>query len=332
MKDNSKKIKVAIIGAGLIGLYLAWKLSEAGHKITVFEKKEKIGEKACSALVSERIKDFIPLSRSLIENKINSCQIYFPKKTITLNFNPSHFAIDRQKGAKLLFGLAQKAGVKILLNQAINKIPSGFDRIIGCDGALSKTRGLLDLPQPSFRLGLQLFLPIKDSSNYVETWPTKGGFFWKIPRGSQAEYGALGPLNSIKEEFKKFCRYQDIDFNEGKVQSALVPQPRTNIFDILRGKGLILPRGRNITLCGDAAGLTKPWSGGGIIWGLTAADILIKNFPNFEKYHKKIGRFFGPKIFFGKLSNSLVYFLGKNFPFLLPARTTYDNDFLILKK
>jgi len=320
MKNNSKKLKVAIIGGGLIGLYLTWKLAEAGHKVAIFEKKERIETKACSALVSERIKDFIPLSRSLIENKINSCQIHFSRKTITLNFKPVHFAIDRQKGAKLLFGLAQKVGVKILFNQAINKIPSGFDKIIGCDGALSRTRELLGLPKPSFRLGLQFFLPIKDSSDYVETWPTKGGFFWKIPRASQVEYGAIGSIDLIKKDFERFCENQNIEFNKEKVQSALIPL------------GLTLSRNINITLCGDAAGLAKPWSGGGIIWGLTAADILIKNFPDFKRYYKEVRHFFGPKIFFGKLSSPLVHFLGGNLPFLLPSKITYDNDFLILKK
>jgi len=38
-------MKVAIVGAGICGLYLAWKLSEKGYSVTVFEKKEKIGKK-----------------------------------------------------------------------------------------------------------------------------------------------------------------------------------------------------------------------------------------------------------------------------------------------
>ena len=35
-------MRVAIVGAGITGLYLAWKLSEKGYQVTVFEKREKI--------------------------------------------------------------------------------------------------------------------------------------------------------------------------------------------------------------------------------------------------------------------------------------------------
>ncbi len=314
-------MKVAIIGAGTCGLYLAWKLSKAGHKVRVFEKKKtiaEVGQKSCSFLISERLKDFIPIDTSLIENKIDFCSIHFPKKTITLNIKPTHLAINRQKLIETLFGLVKGSGAEILFDNEIKNAPSDFDRIIGCDGALSKTREQLNLSRPLFRLGLQVFEEKKDNSNFVETWPINQGFCWKIPRGEQTEYGAIGPLQSVKKDFKKFFQTQQLIEKSSRLieKGALVPQ------------GLRLPKQGNVTLCGDAAGLTKPWSGGGVIWGLQAADILIKHFPDFRAYHQEASRVFKKRFLKGKLALPLVYFLGRHLPFVLPSRVSIDNDFL----
>ncbi len=312
---------IAIIGAGTCGLYLAWKLSQAGHKVVVFEKKKtiaEIGQKPCSSLISERLGEFIPLNDSLIENKIDTCFLHFPRKTITLSIKPTHFAIDRLNLVKILFGLARKAGAEILFGQTIKKIPQGFDRVIGCDGALSQVREQLGLRQPLFRLGLQVFQDKRDNSNYVETWPIKAGFFWKIPRGERTEYGAIGPLKTIKKDFDEFLsrNFSRAALEKSYIKSALIPQ------------GLHLPRQQNITLCGDAAGLTKPWSGGGVIWGLTAAEILLKNFPDFQKYRQETQALFKTRFLKAKLTLPFVYSLGFHFPYFLPSKISIDNDLL----
>lgn len=314
------KNSVAIIGTGPIGLYLAWRLQKKGLDVTIFEKKERVYAKPCSGLISERIKKFIPIPDNLYQRKVDSILVHFPKKDIRLKPKPSFLVFERQKLDEFIFNLAKKQGVKFVFNKEINEIPQNFSKVIACDGALSKTRKLLSLPSPSFRLGIQYFIKEDNPSPDIEIWQkafksfSKYGFFWKIPKAGITEYGGIGPSNLLNQEFEKFCREQAISLESREIKAALIPQ------------GIYIPDLESITLCGDATGLTKPTTGGGVIWGLTAADILIKHFPDFTKYNKEAKRFFKPKIFKGKAEVFSGYFLGNYFHFLLPKNISIDAD------
>jgi electron-transferring-flavoprotein dehydrogenase len=313
-------MKIAIIGAGTTGLYLAWKLSEKRNEVFVFERKERVGGKACSGLFSERIFEFVPESKKLIKNEINFCKIYFPKRTIFLHFKRRFFVFDRLEFDNLLKNLAEGSGAKIFFNKNVShsdlqKFLKEFDRILGCDGANSTVRDFLKLPQPKFHLGIRGIEKRENFGNFVETWPTKNGFFWKIPRGKETEWGIMEEPKFAKEIFENFLKRQNLKLE--KIESAIIPQ------------GFIIPKNERITLCGDAAGLTKPWSGGGVIWGLVSANLLLKNFPDFLRYQKEMRKFFFLNFSFSKLAKKLVYFLGFNFPILLPKSSKIDGDLII---
>lgn len=330
----NEKHKIAIIGAGPIGLYLAWKLSEAGHSITVFEKKQDIsalGLKACSGLISERLRNFVPLDESVIENRINVCNLRFPKKTVALNIKPTHLVIERAKFIETLYGFCQKAGVSVLFGQEIKSLPAGFDKVIACDGALSRAResmwaeqgrkGIKGRKGLRMRLGILVFeekaAGQEELSDKVDVWPFNGGFCWRIPGGHQVEYGALGPLRTTQKELESFLQKNNLAYLlEQRPRAAIIPQ------------GLCLPNLKNITLCGDAAGMTKPWSGGGIIWAMIAADILVKYFPDFQKYKQETEWVFRWPLLKAKLAVPLVYFVGNYLPWFLPSRISIDNDVL----
>jgi len=349
-------MKVAIIGAGINGLYLAWKLSEKGHSVEVFEKKEKIGKRACSGLFSERILEFIPQSQKLIQNQIKSVSIRLPKKTLKVEFSKKLLVIDHFKLDNLVADLAEKTGAKISLKYNITRSdivtfqkgveedkssssPTSsiersrkskssfdfanarvFDRIIGCDGPNSIVRKNLGLPEPKYLLAMQGFLStcaqnFGADTDFVDAWPKKQGFIWKIPRGMDTEYGIIGEPKKVKEDFENFLKENNIQA-EGIVSGAI---PQT----------FSIPSNSTITLCGDAAGLCKPWSGGGVIWGLIAAELLLKNFPDFLRYKKEVKRIFLPKIIFSKIATKIVYFSLFKMPWILPKNNKIESDFLI---
>lgn len=340
-------MRTAIIGAGINGLYLAWKLSGGGHEVTVFEKKDKIGKEACSGLFSERILKFIPQSEKLIQNKINFTLMHFPRKTIKVDFAKKFFVMSHADLDRLVADLAQNSGAKIVLEcdmayslrspysslrpstrlgartrhtltpSFISRIAlsSDFDRVIGCDGANSEVRKFLKLPQPEYRLGILGFIPVTDNSNWVEVWPVRNGFLWKIPRGQTIEYGIIANSSEAKKLLDDFCQKNNLQLQN--IKSALIPQ------------GFIIPKNNKITLCGDSAGLTKPWSGGGVIWGLQAADLLLKNFPNMLKYRQSAKKAFYFKIFSSRFIVKAVYFMGLKFSWLLPNRIKIEGDKLL---
>jgi len=313
-------MKVAVVGAGITGLYLAWKLSEKGHQVTVFEKREKIGKEVCSGLFSQRILDFIPESKKLIKNQIEYCLIHFPKKTIRINFSRKFFVINHYDLDRLVAFLTERAGAKILLKYNVTRkdlvtLENDFEKVIGCDGTNSIVRRSLGLPELNYRLAIQGFIQKNDYLDFVETWPTKSGFLWKIPRGRETEYGIIEKPHWAKKFFEEFLNKNNLSLE--RIKSAFISE------------GLIIPQNQNITLCGEAVGLTKPWSGGGVVWGVMAANILLKNFPNFLQYQKEVQKLFLPKIIFSKIAKKLVYFFGFNFPWVFPKEIKIEGDFLI---
>jgi len=309
-------MRIGIVGGGICGLYLAINLAKKGEEVFVFEKKKQIGQKACSCLISERIFDFLPQAKKLQKILIKKVIVVFPKKEVEIFFKRNFFVFERKNLEETLYFLAKKEGVKIFLGKKIEDLPKGFDVLIGADGALSVVRKKLNLKkEPEIFLGLQAMEKKENYDDFATVFPTKFGILWKIPRGENTEWGIVERPKFAKKIFFEFLKKNKIEiFN---LKSSFISQ------------GLVFSSSNSIFLLGEAQGLTKPWSFGGIIWGLESCKIFLKNFLDAQKFEKEVKKFFLPQIFLSKILRKIFCFLGFNFPYFLPKTFKIDGDYFL---
>jgi flavin-dependent dehydrogenase len=135
--------------------------------------------------------------------------------------------------------------------------------VAGCDGPKSRVRRALDLPEPGELLhGVLGFTDEVDHQEFVDVHLSVPRFFaWRIPRGEAGvEYGlAMPPGHDVRERFESFTA--DYGAETDRRCSGLIPiGPPKRV------------TGSRSVLVGDAAAQTKPFTGGGILYGMTAAD------------------------------------------------------------
>ncbi len=274
------KWDVVVVGGGPAGCYLA-NLLQKKFDVLVLEGKKFTGGKACSGLVSRDIKNFIPVE-GLIENEINNCVLYSPSgKKAKLGIKQGTFVLNRDKLDGFL--ASQVSDLKFDVNvESIDvrdsvkiKTNKGFfesEFVVGADGNNSIVRKHWDVKPMDSVMGLMTMVEEKDCSSFFEVWfepeLVKDGFLWRIPRGKRVEYGVLG--SGVKFDLMEdFFKIKNKNCSCERRASPIPAGFHKTYFD------------RTI-LVGDAAAQTKPWSFGGIFYGMEcgqiAADVIKKAF------------------------------------------------------
>jgi len=276
---------IIIVGGGPAGCFTASLLQEK-FKVLVLEEKKKAGGKACSGLVSKDIRKFIPVD-GLVENEINDCVLYSPSgKKHNLGIKQGTFALDRDKLDTFLAGRVENISFgnkveKIQVEKEKVKIKTNKEQfeaqlVIGADGHNSIVRRAFDVKPMQSVLGLMTMVVEKDDSGFFEVWfdsgKVKDGFLWRIPRGNRVEYGVLG--TGVKfEMMEDFFKLKGKNCKCERRASPIPTGFHKTYFD-------------RTLLIGDAAAQTKPWSFGGIYYGMVggkiAAEVIKKAFDKHD--------------------------------------------------
>jgi geranylgeranyl reductase family protein len=274
-----------VIGAGPVGAFSAACL-EKGMDLVVLERERGLGHKACSGLISTGLDKFVKPRNEWIDSKVKGAVMHSPggKELVLKKKGTAAYVIDRpafdrwvasRVKSDIMFSTEARAVdvKKDHVEVRTNKGTVKARLLVDCSGAMSIGARKLGARPEEMLNGLTAIVDKPDSGDFVEMWFDRkklaDGFLWRIPRGDSVEYGAIGKSVNFRQ-LESFFKIRDY-----KKGAAPIPM------------GLVKTFGERMLLIGDSACQVKPWSGGGIIYGFTAAgiaaDVVKKASGNYEE-------------------------------------------------
>lgn len=276
---------LVVVGAGPAGSRLARRFAELDNDVVVLERGEVGAPLACSGHVSEDVWEFLPdgAREELIGNEIRGARFHVGDSSYEFYRDETvSYAIDRVRMDRVLADEARDAGATLHEDTSVVGVDERDDgvtvrtddgvtydakMVAGCDGPRSRVRDELSLPEPDELLQGVLGFTDEGAANdddLVDVYVDVPDFFgWRIPRGDSVEYGAASS-GSPREELEEVADINVSSFDRVCAGQIPIGPPHRTTTD--RG-----------FLVGDAAAQTKPFTGGGIVYGMTAADVAARH-------------------------------------------------------
>ncbi|MBW3015134.1 NAD(P)/FAD-dependent oxidoreductase [Candidatus Woesearchaeota archaeon] len=286
---------VTIIGAGPAGCYVGALLASKGHKVSIYEEHNKIGEPVqCTGHVTNQINSLVKLKKEAITNRTKGIIVNSPNRS-SIKVPMDEVILDRAKFDQMLAENAVDEGCKIFLGSRYIGGTGGREVrvdgkrkriedsvIIGADGPLSMVaRNFGIYRKRRFMTGMQVRARFRCESDFYKVYFGRryGLFSWVVPEDSDiCKIGTLG-YKDVSQDFSGFLKElgvkQIIDKQNGLIPIYDPQNVNQNIFDNTK-----------VYLIGDAAGQVKATTGGGIVQGLTAARELAKAIDSKKDYEK----------------------------------------------
>jgi len=282
---------VAIIGGGPAGLSAARRLAGNGWSVTVFEEHERIGSPVhCTGVLAEDVIASMDLPAEAILNPLSTVRFVAPAghSFDYTTATTEAVVIDRAVFDSALADRAMLAGAEIVRGQRVTSLDPSTDGVdvtladgghlrarvvvLAC-GANYAFQKRLGLGMPStFLQSAQLELPADrpgDVEIHFGSEIAPKGFAWAVPvqrrEGTFVRVGVMADGDAGAYFSKMLTRVAE-------PWGVALPdtQPRRRMLPLASVKRSYADR---VLAVGDAAGLVKPTTGGGIYYSVVSGEI-----------------------------------------------------------
>jgi digeranylgeranylglycerophospholipid reductase len=287
---------VLIVGGGPAGLYAAYCLAKAGRSVAVFEEHPEVGSPVhCTGLVATESFTRFDLPTQANQAALRDARFHSPGGHVlsVASEQDETVVLDRSAFDRGLAEQAIAAGAHIFPGHRVEalrrvrrslvartstsgsagRLVSGRLGILATGTSYGLHRGLGFQVPNRFVYGAQVEVECKETSVvevYFGNEVAPGSFAWVVPFTRQGVAMAkIGVLTS-----RDAVRYLTRFFQSPLVASRIRPG---RVFQYLRRPMPVWPLSATFTdrmlVIGDAAGLAKPTTGGGIYYSLLSAEL-----------------------------------------------------------
>jgi geranylgeranyl reductase family protein len=332
---------VIIIGGGPSGLQTAHFLSSNNLKVALFEKDSEIGKDVvCSGVISKEAFTRFDLPTDSVTGRLKEAELYSPSNR---NINYSHpdesvVVVDRHIFDSSLSARAIKEGTEISLNSKVISLV-GNENHVECEikvgneikryrskvaviatGVSFNLQESLGMGRPKkILMGIQVEIELRDIEKLKMYWGnqySRGFFGWAIPlENGRAKIGVMtekNPLEGLENILDQLGLKDNLHNGNYNIQRRGISFGRIK-----------KPVSNRILAVGEAAGLVKTTTGGGIYYGLISAEIastvISKAFNSHEfqphvinDYEKLLNKEFSKELKFGEFFHNFYSDLTDN--------------------
>ena len=281
-----------VIGAGPAGLQAARQLATRQFRVAVLEEHQVVGDPVhCTGVLAREAFDEFSLSTESILNELTTARFISPsgQDIVYRTRVVEAVVVDRALFDGRLADEAVRAGAELIRGARVNRITAAADGVtihianqlplraracvLACGGRYALHRQLgLDVPSLLLHTA-QRELPAStpgDVEVHFGSEVAPRGFAWVVPvqRGGQsfARVGVMAEADAPTY----FMRVVERIAERWGVELPLPGPPRLKILPLSR---ISRTYGDRFIAVGDAAGLVKPTTGGGIYYSLVSASI-----------------------------------------------------------
>ena len=281
-----------IIGAGPAGNMAALELARGGARAAVIDYRERIGDKLCTGVIGLECARKFPVSNGHIRHQVDSALIHSPSGRCyrVKKKDPQALIVDRIAYVNEVASRASEQGARYFIGHratAIDRTRKGVrvwtrrgprvecfeSRLLliatGFRSPVTRMVGLCDRNEQDFIFGQQIEVEtngVEDVEVFIGGDGAPESIGWLVP--TSHSHGLVGTISRQKQARcldSLVTRLRD----DGRIKADVHELNRWGI----PVRPLPTTYGPRTMVLGDAAGFTKPTTGGGIYYGMMSGRI-----------------------------------------------------------